>query len=67
MGFAKRSTHPIYCGSGDLPDGRDAVASIGVRRKISVERALRVKTDLLNRFNKSTRRANHPKVCKVLL
>jgi hypothetical protein len=54
-------------GAGDLPDGLDIGASIGIRCKIFRRASLRAKTNLLNRFNKSARRANHPKVCPAPL
>src|SRR5260370_26166998 len=48
---------------GGLPRRARSGASIGVRRKKFSPKKPARKTKLLSRFNKSTRRANHPKPC----
>jgi hypothetical protein len=48
-------------GEGDLPDGQMDRAISASLAKFFDEQALRETTDLLSKFNKSTRRANHPK------
>src|SRR6266852_2448516 len=55
------------CTCGDLPDGLNPRIDRPPSQKFSVELAVHVEADFLNRFNESTRRANHPKVCKAPL
>ena len=56
-----RSRAPQHKRRGGLPRRARSGASIGVRRKKFSSNKPARKTKLLSRFNKSTRRANHPK------
>ena len=56
-----RSRAPQHKRRGGLPRRARSGASIGVRRKKFSPNKPARKTKLLSRFNKSTRRANHPK------
>src|SRR5260370_32857126 len=58
-----RSRAPQHKQRGGLPRRARSGASIGVRRKKFSPKKPARKTKLLSRFNKSTRRANHPKPC----
>jgi hypothetical protein len=49
---------------GDLPVGLNPARRPGCGAKILRRAEHARKSDFLNRFNKSTRRANHPKVVK---
>ncbi len=51
--------------STDLPDRARSGHPAASGAKIFVTQAWRAQPDFLSRFNKSTRRANHPKVCKA--